>query len=29
MADGEVLYEIRGDDSKLGGDLDSAQKKAE
>ncbi|HJB90005.1 MAG TPA: phage tail tape measure protein [Candidatus Eisenbergiella merdigallinarum] len=29
MADGEVLYEIRGDDSKLEGDLDSAQKKAE
>lgn len=29
MADGEVLYEIRGDDSKLEGDLDSAQKKVE
>ena len=28
MADGEVLYEVRADTSKLDGDLDSAQSKA-
>ena len=28
-AEGDVLYEIRGDDSKLESDLDAAQKKVE